>query len=508
MIPAMILKTMLVAFLCLGCFGAGLVIRRFMTRRVAKTLLACMLLLGLGMAAMSMLSAMKEPPPQAEAREAALRVEVLEVQPQDVQVTIKGYGDVSVLNTVAIAPEVPGKIMRVHPNLEVGGLIPKGEPLFEIDARDYESQVSQAEANVAMGENTIARLKEQYRIDQGRLKTLERSRDLAKAEFERVRELYEKDQVGTKSACEQAERAYNAAVDMAEQLGQAVTLFPVRIREAENALDASRAQRELARVSLERTVVHAPFNARVKQVALEAGQYAAPGVSVLSLADDSVLEIPVGLNSRETAKWLSFVSRADDDSYGDGEPNESWFRGVEPVACEIRWTEDKKNHRWRGTLNRVAEFDRRSRTVTLAVRIQDGQAGSADADQLPLVEGMFCEVRIPGRTLENLYKLPSTAVNFEGVVYRNVGGRLQSTQVEKAFIEGEDVWISSGLSPGDVVITTRLVDPLENSLLEIIADEAPGTAVAGEQENSSETKPPPGAAETGTEKAASLPEAT
>ena len=471
-LTATIFPVLVTATLCLLAFGAGLLCRRFMTRRTASTLLVCVLILGAGAAAMKVLGAMKKRPPQAEAREAVLRVEARQVQPEDVQVTIKGYGEVRVLDTVAIAPEVPGRVVRVHRNLEVGGQIREGEVLFEIDSRDYEAQLAQAEANAAMSKNIIARLEEQYGIDKGRLKTLERSRELAKAEFERMRELYEKDQVGTKSACEQAERAYNGAADMAEQLGQAVTLYPVRIREAENGLAAAQAQRELARISRERTSVRAPFNARVKQVALEAGQYVAPGVGVVSLADDSVLEIAVGLNSHETAKWLRFESSDAGNPFGDVEPDEVWFRGVEPVACAIRWTEDREHHRWTGTLNRVAEFDRRSRTITLAVRIQGENARSADPDHLPLVEGMFCEVSIPGRTLEGLYRLPSAAVNFEGVVYRSVDGRLRSTQVEKAFIEGKDVWIARGLSPGDIVVTTRLVDPLENSLLDIISEQA------------------------------------
>ena len=475
---ASIFPVLVTATLCVLAFGAGLLCRRFLTRRTASTLLVCALILGGGAAAMKVLESMKQPPPQAEGQEAVLRVEARRVQPEDVQVAIKGYGEVRVLDTVAIAPEVRGRVVRVHRNLEVGGLIPEGAVLFEIDSQDYQAQLDQAEAKAAMSQNIISRLEEQYGIDKERLKTLERSRELAKAEFDRMRELFEKDQVGTKSACEQAERAYNGAADMAEQLGQAVTLYPVRIREAENGLAAAQAQLELARVNRERTTVRAPFNARVKQVTLEAGQYVAPGIGVLSLANDSVLEIAVGLNSQETVKWLKFKSSDAGNPFGEAEPAEAWFRDVEPVACEIRWTEDKENHRWSGTLNRVAEFDRRSRTVTLAVRIEGENARSTDPDHLPLVEGMFCDVSIPGRTLEGLYRLPSAAVNFEGVVYRSVDGRLRSTQVEKAFIEGEDVWIASGLNPGDLVVTTRLVDPLENSLLEIISEEATGTDVA------------------------------
>lgn len=433
--------------------------------RIALTIAVCAAVIAGGLGAMKLLASMSEPPKQAEAREAALRVEAKEVRPEDIQATIKGYGQVRTLNTVAITAEVPGRVVHIHPDLEVGGVIPKGEVLFEIDPRDYEARLDQAQAAVAMNENTLERLRKQYAIDRERLKTLERSRELAEAEFGRMKELFEKDQVGTQSAVDQMERSYNAAADIAEQLGQAVTLYPVRTREAENMLASAKAALELAETSLGRTVVRAPFNARVKSVMLEAGQYVAPGAGVLSLADDSTLEISVSLDAREAASWLKF------EAGGPG-PGDAWFREVDPVACEIRWTEEKDNHRWNGTLNRIEKFDQQTRTVTAAVRIEGENARSADADKLPLVDGMFCEVRIPGRLLEDLYRLPSTAVNFEGVVYRSVEGRLKSTVVERAFIEGQEVFISQGLNPGDIVVTTRLVDPLENSLLEIVSSDA------------------------------------
>ena len=40
-------------------------------------------------------------------------------------------------------------------------------------------------------------------------------------------------------------------------------------------------------------------------------------------------------------------------------------------------------------------------------------------------------------------------------------------------IEGERALVSEGLAPGDRVIVTRLVDPLENALLEILDPSAP-----------------------------------
>ncbi len=442
-------------------FLLGLIFGRFASRKAWRTIAACLAVIVGGLVASGVLTSMKEPPPQTPPEEMILRVTAAVVQPEDVVVSITSFGEVRTLNTVDVAAEVAGRVVNRHPSLEVGGLIPAGEVLFEIDRRDYEARVAQAEANLAMQQDTLDRLRKQFEIDRSRLGTLNRSRDLAQSEFERQRELFQVDEVGTKSGVEQSERAYLSAKDMAEQLAQAVALYPTRISEAENAMETARASLDLARLSLDRTVVRAPFDARVKSRRVETGQYVAPGTPLLTLAEDSLLEISVPLDSREAANFLRFDARAAGDAA-------SWFNHLEPVPCEIRWTEDKGNHVWQGNLNRVERFDEATRTVTVAVRVEGEGARSADPDRLPLVEGMFCEVTVEGRTVQGVYRLPSTAVNFEGTVCRVVEGRLKTTPVERAFIRGEEVFISAGLNPGDTVITTRLVDPLDNTLIEIV----------------------------------------
>jgi len=87
---------------------------------------------------------------------------------------------------------------------------------------------------------------------------------------------------------------------------------------------------------------------------------------------------------------------------------------------------------------------------------------------LPLVEGMFCTVRIPGKQLKNVVRLPRWAVTFDNTVYIvNGENRLKTIPVTVARTEGETIYVSAGLNPGDTVITTRLIDPLENALLEV-----------------------------------------
>jgi hypothetical protein len=89
---------------------------------------------------------------------------------------------------------------------------------------------------------------------------------------------------------------------------------------------------------------------------------------------------------------------------------------------------------------------------------------------------MFFTVEIPGRLMQRVYRLPRQAVNFENKAYLVDGnGRLKTVAVSVERIEGEYVYVRQGLNPDDSVIVTRLIDPLENALLDIV-----DTASAGE----------------------------
>lgn len=421
--------------------------------------LLCVLVLAGGLVGMLGLKSMKKPPKQAQYEEPAIKVETVTARPEDVQVHIQGFGEVGPLNTVRIAPEVSGRIVAIHPRLETGEIVQQGDTLFKIDPVNYQAAYSQAKANVAQWKNTIARLKKELSLDRQRLETLKRNRDLAKAEFERLRRLYQNDKVGTRSGVDQAEQAYNSARDRVDQMAQKVAIYPIQIQENQSALASARAALKTAKANLDRCEVKAPFTGRVKSVALEAGQYVSPGVNVVTLADDSVLEIPVPLDSRDVKAWLRFdPDRKNSDM--------AWFSGLKPVPVAIRWTEDQEGHVWTGHLHRAVEFDSQTRTLTVAIRVQAKDAVSQG--NLPLVEGMFCAVAIPGKTLENVIRLPRWAVSFENTVYVARENRLNTVPVEIARTQGEQSLISSGIAAGDQVIVTRLADPLENALLEIV----------------------------------------
>ncbi len=416
------------------------------------------------------LTSFREPPKHAEITEPTLQVQVTQVYPEDVPVTITGYGEVRSLDVVAITPKVPGDIVAIHPRLERGEVIPKGELLFQIDPQDYRVARAQAVAQVEQLQNTIARLKKQHTIDRDRLGTLGRTLELAKDEFERDKTLYEEDDVGTESMVNMSEMSYNKTSDAYDQLAQLVALYPLRIQEAESGLDAAKAGLDKAEIHLARTEVRAPFNARLKDVRIEVGQYATPGAPLLTLADDSVLEISVPLDSRDVRSWIQFQE-------APAANGESWFGRPEPVQCRITWTEGTGEHCWLGTLNRIERFDRTTRTVTVAVRLGGEEAG-AGGEGLPLVEGMFCAVEIPGKTMEQVYRLPRWAVSFEGQVYMAEGKHLKRRAVVIMRNQDEDTFVSRGFEPGELVVTTRLVNPLPNTLLDFDIEEGGSTVTS------------------------------
>ncbi len=436
-----------------------------------QRLIICAVVLLVGVVAMLALASMKKPPAEARLDERPLHVEVQAVLARDVPVTISGYGEARPLDVVTISPEVSGRIVKAHPRLEAGEIIPSGETLFEIDARDYRADQSEATASVQQWRHTIQRLRKQAAIDADRLKTLRRSQRLAEAEFERLRNLYDQDRVGTRSGVDAAERAANTARDQADQMAQAVTLYPIQIQEAQDSLKAARARLEIATIRLERCVVAAPFTGRVRSVAIEQGQFVSAGIAAVTLADDSMLEIHVPIDSRDARRWLRFRTQG---PLSGG----AWFGTLEPVACRIRWTEALDGRHWQGTLHRVVEFNKETRTVTLAVRIGAKEAISGAPERMPLVEGMFCLVDIPGKEMPGVMAVPRWAVSFENTVFVARDRRLKTVPVQVARIQGDTAYVADGLTAGDRVIVTRLVDPLENALLKISPGEDQDTLPA------------------------------
>lgn len=377
----------------------------------------CLLILAAGGAGFIVLKKMKKPPQMVEAQERALPVQVVQVQPEQVDVVISGYGEVRSRTVVPLSAEVTGRITSVHENLQVGLVVPKGEILCRINEQDYRLEFDTATA---------------------RLKNLKRDLELARKELARVRDLYKKNRVGTLSSVEKSEQTVNGIMNQRVQVQQAM---------------------EMAKLRLERCVIRAPFTCRITELNVEQDEYVTPGRKLFTIVDDGDLEVLLSLDSRDAVNWLRFQPDRD---------RNAWFSLPEETDCTVRWTENDMVQ-GTGRLDRVVRFDPRTRTLVVAVRLKQKTGAS-----FPLVQGMFCRVDIQGRPLAGVFVLPRRAVDFEGRVYVVEKNRLHSRRVQVAKVQDNKALVGKGLQPGEIVITTRLESPLENTLVQVEQAGEPG----------------------------------
>jgi len=119
-----------------------------------------------------------------------------------------------------------------------------------------------------------------------------------------------------------------------------------------------------------------------------------------------------------------------------------------------------------GQLDRIVRYAPKTRTLVVAIRLEQDNDSS-----FPLVAGMFCRVEVPGVILTSVYVVPRQAVSHEQTVYTVVDERLKTTPVTVTRTSGTQAYISAGLAPGDMVITTRLESPLEHALVSVSTEE-------------------------------------
>lgn len=398
--------------------------------------------------------------PETETREpeeAVLAVEQIPAVSTNLTVLIETQGIAKPLREVVISPQVGGRVIDMPRNLKAGDLVEKDELLVKIDPVDYETSLAEAKAAVARTEAGINMLQINREADSRQLKLSQRSRDLARKEFERAKKLSEEGQAVSVAVVESAERALTQAESQVLQLEQSLAQFPEKLQEMQSELASANARMKQSALQLERTEIRAPFSGRILSSSVEAGEILNPGTPVFELADDSELEIEVAVTASDLRAWIPFE---------EGKPSSAgWFPPLKQVPVTVRWSESSRDLEWSGRLDRLIRFDATTRTALLAVRV-GGEALNSTLG-FPLTGGMFCQVDIPGKTLEGVIALPRVAVTFDNQSYLNVEGRLTKVDVTVARSQGDRVYVSEGIREGDQVIITRLVAPLEGIKLEV-----------------------------------------
>ena len=76
--------------------------------------------------------------------------------------------------------------------------------------------------------------------------------------------------------------------------------------------------------------------------------------------------------------------------------------------------------------------------------------------EIPLFVGAFVDVRIPGRQLEDVVQIPARALRDRDTVWIAMENELKIRSVKIAHVDLDNVYLSSGVAPGEKIIISPL----------------------------------------------------
>jgi len=367
----------------------------------------------------------KEPPQEKQ----VIRTRVAELVTADFPVIIKKNGVVQAHNEVTLSAEIAGQVIEISPKFEVGAYFSQDDVLVRLDASDYENALAIAQA--------------QY---EGAKAALE----LAKLNYERQSKLVKR-----------------SAASVAD-LNQAVATRA----QAEAGLDTAAAQVEQARRDLERTVIRAPFDGRVRSRQVGLGQSLIPAtpLGVVFAVDFAEVRLPI---AGPELQYLDLPELA----------------GDAPVDVSLRDAINPDNQAvWHGRIVRTeGALDENSLEVYAIARVDDPFGLNSGGP--PLRIGQPVVGAITGKLLHDVIAVPREAVRQLDHVYLidKTDLTVKSKQIETVWSDQRFVYVRDPeIADGTLLSTTDLVYAPDGAKVEIIPAAKSTTTTVSKQTTTTE----------------------
>jgi RND family efflux transporter MFP subunit len=342
-------------------------------------------------------------------------VRVMTVQPENVRFKVSSQGMVAPRTESDLVAEVRGRVLWVSQSLVVGGFFKSGDELLRLDDREHRIARDRALAT------------ERLRESEARLAT---------AEANRRRQLRSRDAA--------------SASDLEQ--------FESRELVAEASLAEARAALAQVELDLERTVVRAPFDGRVRERSVDVGQFVSPGIKLgrIFAVDYAEVRLPVQIDE------LAFL-----DAEFVGLDRREEFEGSEQGA-PVRLTGRLGGRElvWQARLVRAeAAIDEQTRMLNVVARIDDpylleivtNEAEGVVPNRVPLPAGLFVTAEIEGRSVNDVFVVPVMAMrDGDRVFLRDDEDRLRVREVSVLRRARGQIVIDGGLEAGDQVLISPL----------------------------------------------------
>ncbi|WP_433990296.1 Multidrug resistance protein MdtA (plasmid) [Pseudoseohaeicola sp. NH-UV-7] len=362
-------------------------------------------------------------------RERVFAVNVLTATAQTLTPVLTAFGEVQSRRTLEIRAATGGRIVELADAFQEGGDVKAGQSLIRIDPADAQSALDRITSDLRDAEAEVrdaARGLDLARDDKTAAEAQAILRDRA---LQRQIDLQERG-VGTAAAVEIAELAASSARQAVVSRRQAVAQAEARVDQAATRLSRAGIALAEAERRLDDTVVVAEFDGTLADVSVVRGGLVAANEKLASLVDGKALEVSFRVSTSQYSRLL----------------DESGELLLAPVTVTLD----------------VASIDLTARAhierdSAVAGNGQTGRLIFARLDEAPgFKPGDFVTVSVQEPALDNVYLLPSSAVNAASNVLVLVGeDRLESLPVVVLRRQGDDVIVRAEELEGREVVESR-----------------------------------------------------
>ena len=379
-----------------------------------KKFVPVLLVLGAIMLAILM-SALKPEPLKAEEPEAALAVKTQILNRTEVTLSVESQGTVRPRTRTTLISEVSGTVLEVSDYFIVGGSFDAGDMLMRLDPTDHEVALQRAKAQL---------------ISANALLELEKARAVqAKKEWEMT--------------------------GRPESDAPILALRKPYLAEAEANILQAKAQLKQAELKLQRATIRAPYAGMVSLKSVDVGQYVTTGSRLGETFAIDFVEVRLPLTEKDLSQMEAMSFQNSDavntvalSGSANGNPA-SWSAVIvrsEGVVNEL--------NRSQYVVARISNPYKLNQTLT--------------ASMPPLLVGTFVTAKLKGKTLDNVFKVPRSAL-LQGSKVAVVDDmqRLQINSVNVVFSDEDYYYVSTGLKEGAEVIVSAIGTPIEGQKLEV-----------------------------------------
>lgn len=426
--------------------------------RYVISLILVVSVLAAGIFASVVLASLKQPASLREPVARSYNVEVFRVEKTNLQEIVLAFGTAEADKQVVIGAQVAGEVLEVHPRLKIGSAVHSanagvtsegasvhspGDVLVVIDPRGYEERVVQVESRIAESRAELARVEQEERNLERLHAQLQKDLHDLKQELDKVSDLAQK-KIATDSDFRRAQIELRGVETQMLQNENERDLAPARREQVIRRIATLQNDLTLAKLDRDRATVYPPFDGRLVSVSVEQGQYVRPGDPLVTVADPTLVVVPLSVSLDDYAKLAPAVQS-----------------GRLPLVALAE--NETSPPRWHGQLVRVSpQADERTRTVTIFVQVDNREHES------PLLPGMFVQARIEGPKLSQVLPVPRDAVlNSRGFLLRDGQAHRVDVKIQRTL--QTLVLVDSGLTEGDQVILSNLDVLYDGAPVELIA---------------------------------------